>query len=71
MLPLETPMTSCTIMTITIKKESAIAIRYWASMNHQYSLLRALPEKTAYFLRQVLVASIIEGMGLSPYIGWL
>ena len=37
---------------------------YWASMNHQYSLLRARPEKVAYFLvRQVFVASQKAGMG--------
>ena len=43
----------------------AIPIRYWARKNHQYSLLRALPEKVEYFLRQVFVASVIEGIGRS------
>ena len=53
------------IKQITQIIDTAIPIRYCARKNHQYSLLLALPEKVAYFRRQVFVASIIEGIGLS------
>ena len=45
--------------------------RYCASINHQYSLRRALPENTAYFfIRHVFVASHRDGFRLTMNSGW-